>query len=108
MDGEDRRGRLELIKTAVAFAKIFLGKGTVLSDSKSGAIYTPSQGLELSKAIEVIEHKGFSLDVGVTKSQGFVGISKDIFKTNSVKLDVGGGIATRRDPFVGAHVKITL
>jgi hypothetical protein len=71
-------------------------------DVKQGAIYTKSDGFERSTSIELLEKNGWSLDVGATKSQGFAGISKDILDDN---IDVGAGITTKKQAYVGFSVK---
>lgn len=71
---------------------------------KQGAIYTSYGGLEQSKAIEVWQRDGWSLDAGATKSQGFLGVSKDVYKSNKIEIDVGAGITTKKEGYIGAHI----
>lgn len=73
---------------------------------KSGVIWSPSQGIEASHAIQVKKfNNGWSIDLGVTKSQGFAGISRDLLKTEKIELDIGGGITTKKQGYVGMHMK---
>jgi hypothetical protein len=67
---------------------------------------TRSQGIEKSQAIEIKKFdNGWSLDLGLTKTQGFAGVSKDIIKTEKLELDVGAGVTTKKQGFAGIHIR---
>lgn len=57
-------------------------------------------------SIELIEKNGISLDVGTTKSQLFAGISKDLIKSKTLEWDVGAGVTSKKNGYVGTHFRI--
>lgn len=46
-------------------------------------------------SVEVLEKEGFSLDVGTTTKDAFVGISKDIVKSALMEADAGLFLSSR-------------
>jgi hypothetical protein len=46
---------------------------------------------------------GWSLDSGITRSNSFIGISKDIIKNNKIEIDIGTGITKSKELFLGIH-----
>lgn len=92
-----RRRRVQLLKLANH-------RG---SDSriKTGRILTKSDGISKSIALELIEKNGWSLDVGLTHSTSFMGISKDVLDTGAIELDIGAGMTLEKDPYIGFHMK---
>lgn len=69
-------------------------------------IFSKIEGLEQSMAIELIEKNGTSLDLGTTKSQLFAGISKDLIKDNTIEWDIGAGITSKKNMYLGTHFRI--
>jgi len=75
-------------------------------DFKTGCIYTPKFGFEESAALELFKFpKGWAVDVGATTTQGFAGISKDIVSNKKLTVDIGAGITTKEQIYVGLHAK---
>jgi hypothetical protein len=73
---------------------------------KKGVILTPEHGVETSRAIELIElPRGFSVDVGVTPTQVFAGVSKDIITLPKFEWDVGAGVTSKRQFYVGTQIR---
>lgn len=72
--------------------------------AKIGVIATQKYGLEKGLALEALQKYGWSLDVGATQTQGYLGISKDIIKNDKIELDVGAGMTTAKQGYVGAHI----
>lgn len=73
---------------------------------KTGAIYTTNHGIEASTAVEVVQlDSGLSLDLGLTKTQGFIGVSKDVFKLEKLEVDIGAGVTTKKAGYFGIHAR---
>jgi hypothetical protein len=73
---------------------------------KNGIIMTPKYGVEASHAIELIElPKGFSIDVGITPTQVFAGVSKDILVLPKLEWDIGAGVTSKRQIYVGTQIR---
>lgn len=73
---------------------------------KTGAIYTTNHGMEASTAVEVVKlDPGLSLDLGLTKTQGFIGVSKDVLKLDRLEVDIGAGVTTKKAGYFGIHAR---
>jgi hypothetical protein len=73
---------------------------------KTGAIYTTNHGMEASTAVEVVQlDSGLSLDLGLTKTQGFIGVSKDVLKFDRLEVDIGAGVTTKKAGYFGIHAR---
>jgi hypothetical protein len=72
---------------------------------KYGYIYTKKFGLEESKAVELWEKNGWSLDLGRTETQLFAGVAKDIYDNKLFTIDVGAGLTTAKQIYTGIHIK---
>jgi hypothetical protein len=76
-----------------------------LTNIKYGSIYTQKYGLESSKAIEIWEKNGWSIDLGTTSTQLFAGFARDVYKNKHLTVDVGAGLTSAKQIYTGIHIK---